>query len=101
MKYKLGGNIVISVLEDEGIAFDAARYLGFHLNDTAAFILNCLKKEPLSKKQLAEKITAAYQVEEEEAFCDIEELMKNLKAYGMVEGEEENEKKEKIPKTQS
>ena len=54
------------------------------LNDTAAWIIAKLQKQPATPEELTLRLTEIYDVSQEEAQNDIEELLRHLEEQGIV-----------------
>ena len=54
-------------------------------NETAAFIINCLKKET-TKEAIVKKLLAEYDVDESVAAADVERLIGELKKIKALKG---------------
>lgn len=53
-------------------------------NETAAFIVNCLKQET-SEAEIVEALTETYEVDEERASADVRRILDKLRGIGAIE----------------
>lgn len=58
-----------------------------HSNETAAFIIDCLKQET-SEAEILQKVLDTYEVDFDTAQRDVREILKKLREIGAVEGED-------------
>lgn len=56
------------------------------LNETAAFLWEAMGDDPFTVEELAEKLTAEYEVSHAEAKDCIEQFLADLKKAGVIEG---------------
>ncbi len=54
------------------------------LSDTAVNIISALQKEPLTAEEIAKRLAVEYDVTEEEAKADVEELLTEMESQGLV-----------------
>lgn len=54
------------------------------LNNTAAWIITELQKQPITSEELALRLTEIYEVTEQKAKVDIEELFCQLEQQGVI-----------------
>lgn len=87
---KINKDFLVTELGDEvlliptGQAEDSFRGI-VRLNETAAFIVNCLKEEA-TPEQITDALLAEYEVERTAAKNHIDELIENLRKIGAIEG---------------
>ena len=55
------------------------------LNETGAFLWNLMKEKDLTEEELADAMTAEYDVDRETAVKDIRKLLDSLKGYPILE----------------
>lgn len=53
-------------------------------NETAAFIVNCLKKETTAE-EIADKLCENYDVDKQTALADVEKIIAQLRSIGAVD----------------
>lgn len=86
VKYRLSPKLVASEVSDETVILDyeAGKYFG--LEGVGSFVWSVLQKDaPLSINDLSKRVTAAYDVDENQCIADLEALIDNLKKNGLIE----------------
>ena len=63
---------------------------GILIRSIADSIISALQKEPLTTEEIAKRLAAEYDVTEEEAKADVEELLTEMESQGIVTIERHN-----------
>jgi len=71
-------------LNDSGFAFDPMSGESFTLNKTAIFIIKALN-ENKSERDIADALSAQYEVETLDGFTDVLDFIKQLKNFRLVD----------------
>lgn len=94
MKATIKDGLLIRSIADEHVLIDASGEVDFSkmamLSDTAVSIISALQKEPLTAEEIAKRLAAEYDVTEEEAKADVEELLTEMESQGLVTIERHN-----------
>lgn len=94
MKATIKDGLLIRGIADEHVLIDASGEVDFSkmamLSDTAVSIISALQKEPLMAEEIAKRLAAEYDVTEEEAKADVEELLTEMECQGLVTIERHN-----------
>lgn len=85
---KINKNFVLKKVANNYVAISVGAKSDFkgyiQLNETGAFIFNCLKEET-TIDEIVEKLTKEYDVSKECAKTDIQEIIKNFKENGLID----------------
>ena len=88
MKITLKTDFTIHNIAGEKVLINVEQRVDFSkmlmLNDTAAWIIAKLQKQPATPEELTLRLTEIYDVSQEEAQNDIEELLRHLEEQGIV-----------------
>ena len=88
MKATLKHDFILHSIANEKVLIGAGQQIDFSkmlmLNDTAAWIIAKLQKQPATPEELTLRLTEIYDVCQEEAQNDIEELLRHLEEQGIV-----------------
>lgn len=90
MKATIKDGFLIREIADEKVLIGSGEQINFSkmlvLNDTAAYVVEELQKHhmPIGSDDLARSLSGAYEVDYAEALADVEELLRNLEAQGVV-----------------
>lgn len=88
MKATIKDGLLIRSIADEHVLIDASGEVDFSkmamLSDTAVNIISALQKEPLTAEEIAKRLAVEYDVAEEEAKADVEELLTEMESQGLV-----------------
>lgn len=88
MKATIKQDFLLHSIANEQILIGAGEQIDFSkmliLNDTAAWTIAELQKQPATSETLAFRLTEIYDVTQEEAQADIEELLRHLEEQGIV-----------------
>lgn len=90
MKATIKDGFLIREIADEKVLIGSGEQINFSkmlvLNDTAAYVVEELQKrpEPVGSDDLARSLSEAYEVDFAVALADVEELLRNLEAQGVV-----------------
>ena len=88
MKATIKDGLLIRSIADEHVLIDASGEVDFSkmamLSDTAVSIISALQKETLTAEEIAKRLAAEYDVTEEEAKADVEELLTEMESQGLV-----------------
>lgn len=88
MKATIKDGLLIRNIADEHVLIDASGEVDFSkmamLSDTAVSIISALQKETLTTEEIAKRLAAEYDVAEEEAKADVEELLTEMESQGLV-----------------
>lgn len=88
MKATIKDGLLIRSIADEHVLIDASGEVDFSkmamLSDTAVSIISALQKEPLTTEEIAKRLAVEYDVAEEEAKTDVEELLTEMESQGLV-----------------
>lgn len=88
MKATIKDGLLIRSIADEHVLIDASGEVDFSkmamLSDTAVSIISALQEEPLTAEEIARRLATEYDVTEEEAKADIEELLTEMESQGLV-----------------
>ena len=88
MKAPLKPDFILHSIANEKVLIGAGQQIDFSkmlmLNDTAAWIIAKLQKQPATPEELTLRLTEIYDVSQEEAQNDIEELLRHLEEQGIV-----------------
>lgn len=90
MKATIKDGFLIREIADEKVLIGSGEQINFSkmlaLNDTAAYVVEELQKlhAPIGSDDLARSLSGAYEVDYAEALADVEELLRNLEAQGVV-----------------
>ncbi|WP_443760404.1 PqqD family protein [Bacteroides clarus] len=88
MKATLKPDFILHSIANEKVLIGAGQQIDFSkmlmLNDTAAWIIAELQKHPATPEELTLRLTEIYDVSQEEAQNDIEELLRHLEEQGIV-----------------
>lgn len=89
MKICIKPDFLIRNIAGEQILIGAGEQIDFSqmliLNDTSSWIIKTLQEQPLSPEELTQRLTNEYEVDYTEALNDVNELIQELKALGVVE----------------
>lgn len=90
MKATIKDGFLIREIADEKVLIGSGEQINFSkmlvLNDTAACVVDELQKHhaPIGSDDLARSLSEEYEVDYAEALADVEELLRNLEAQGVV-----------------
>lgn len=90
MKATIKDGFLIREIADEKVLIGSGEQINFSkmlvLNDTAAYVVEELQKHhmPIGSDDLARGLSGAYEVDFAVALADVEELLRNLEAQGVV-----------------
>lgn len=88
MKATLKPDFILHSITNEKVLIGAGQQIDFSkmlmLNDTAAWIIAELQKQPATPEELTLRLTEIYDVSQEKAQNDIEELLRHLEEQGIV-----------------
>ena len=88
MKATLKPDFILHSIANEKVLIGAGQQIDFSkmlmLNDTAAWIIAELQKQPTTPEELTLRLTEIYDVSQEKAQNDIEELLRHLEEQGIV-----------------
>lgn len=90
MKATIKDGFLIREIADEKVLIGSGEQINFSkmlvLNDTAAYVVEELQKlrASVGSDDLARSLSGAYEVDYAEALADVEELLRNLEAQGVV-----------------
>lgn len=88
MRITLKTDFTIHDIAGEKVLINVEKQIDFSkmlmLNDTAAWIIAELQKQPATPEELTLRLTEIYDVSQEEAQNDIEELLRHLEEQGIV-----------------
>ena len=88
MKATLKPDFILHSIDNEKVLIGAGQQIDFSkmlmLNDTAAWIIAELQKQPATPEELTLRLTEIYDVSQEKAQNDIEELLRHLEEQGIV-----------------
>ncbi len=88
MRITLKTDFTIHDIAGEKVLINVEKQIDFSkmlmLNDTAAWIIAELQKQPATPEGLTLRLTEIYDVSQEEAQNDIEELLRHLEEQGIV-----------------
>ncbi len=76
-KYQVNTGFIIQQLQDKTIIFSGERSAMLTLNDTAAYILKCIKKG-WNDERIADELQKKYEIKKDYAKKDIEECIQIL-----------------------
>lgn len=82
-KYRLNKGFITQKIGNKTTIFSGEDSMLYTLNDTASFIFNGLKLE-WDNNRIAKGLMEKYVIKREQAFRDVEELIKQLKKKGIV-----------------
>lgn len=89
MKICIKPDFLIRNIAGEQILIGAGEQIDFSqmliLNDTSSWIIKTLQEQPLSPEELTQRLTNEYEVDYTEALNDVNELIQELEALGVVE----------------
>lgn len=89
MKVCIKPDFLIRDIAGEQILIGAGEQIDFSqmliLNDTSSWIIKTLQEHPLSPEELTQRLTNEYEVDYTEALNDVNELIQELEALGVVE----------------
>ena len=81
-------DFILHSIANEKVLIGAGQQIDFSkmlmLNDTAAWIIAELQKQPATPEELTLRLTEIYDVSQEKAQNDIEELLRHLEEQGIV-----------------
>lgn len=78
---KIGDESIIALDSEQGVDYTQV----ISLNETAAFLLNCVIGKEFSIEDLVEKLLSEYEVDENTARRDITQIVNQLKQIGIIE----------------
>lgn len=90
MKATIKDGFLIREIADEKVLIGSGEQINFSkmlvLNDTAAYVVEELQKlrASVGSDDLAKSLSGVYEVDFTEALADVEELLRNLEAQGVV-----------------
>ena len=88
MKATLKPDFILHSIANEKVLIGAGQQIDFSkmlmLNDTAAWIIAELQKQPATPEELTLRLTEIYDASQEEAQNDIEELLRHLEEQEIV-----------------
>ena len=90
MKATIKDGFLIREIADEKVLIGSGEQINFSkmlvLNDTAAYVVEELQKHhmPIGSDDLARILSEEYEVDFAVALADVEELLRNLEAQGVV-----------------
>lgn len=88
MKATLKQDFILHNIANEKVLIGAGEQINFSkmmmLNDTAAWIITELQKQPYTSEELASGLVEIYEVTQQEAQADIEELLRQLEEQSVV-----------------
>ncbi len=76
-KYKVNQGFITQQLKDKTIIFSGERSIMFTLNETAAYIFNCIKRG-LNEEKIADSIQSYYNVDSKTAKEDLDTCLEVL-----------------------
>lgn len=89
MKICIKPDFLIRNIAGEQILIGAGEQIDFSqmliLNDTSTWVIKTLQEQSLSPEELTQRLTNEYEVDYTEAFNDVNELIHELEALGVVE----------------
>ena len=88
MKATIKQDFLLHSIANEQILIGAGEQIKFSkmlmLNNTAAWIITELQKQPATSEELALRLTKTYEITEQKAKIDIEELFCQLEQQGVI-----------------
>lgn len=88
MKATLKPDFLVHDIAGEQILIGGGEQINFSkmlmLNETSAFLINELKKQPATDEELAQRLADEYEVSAEEARKDVQELLHQLAEQGVI-----------------
>ena len=88
MKATLRPDFLVHDIAGEQILIGGGEQINFSkmlmLNETSAFLINELKKQPATDEELAQRLAEVYEVGTEEARKDVQELLRQLAEQGVA-----------------
>lgn len=88
MKATLKPDFLVHDIAGEQILIGGGEQINFSkmlmLNETSAFLINELKKQPATDEELAQRLADEYEVSAEEARKDVQELLQQLAEQGVI-----------------
>ena len=88
MRYERNKKTISGRLHDEIIMMDMEQGKYFSLNSTATAIWELLDK-PLSAEELCDRLAEEYEVEKEKCIEDVNAILTEMKALGLIKLTEE------------
>ena len=89
MKVCIKPDFLIRDIAGEQILIGAGEQIDFSqmliLNDTSTWVIKTLQEQSLSPEELTQRLTNEYEVDYTEALNDVNELIHELEALGVVE----------------
>lgn len=88
MKATLKPDFLVHDIAGEQILIGGGEQINFSrmlmLNETSAFLINELKKQPATDEELAQRLAETYEVDAEEARKDVQKLLRQLAEQGVA-----------------
>lgn len=82
---KLCKSIVLQKLGNEYIVYDSSTSMMHELNESAYFILSCIKKG-IPKEKISQKLADRYAITPEKAGNDVDEAVRKFTVKEIIEG---------------